>query len=164
MSLLFNMLSRLVTAFLPRSKHLLISLHFSKQRLEKAAKGLDANNDHVCPKLGSLRWCLGHKMLIRHLTPMKGSRRKSSVRQRKKLNFTVLAKPHSTLRGNSGRRTARQGVLYGASHSTGLPWEGPGLGGGSSLDGAAPRCQLLATLCGWVAHLLISERWTCDSL
>ena len=64
-SVFFNMLSRLVTAFLPRSKHLLISLHFSKQRLEKAAKGLDANNDHVCPKLGSLRWCLGHKMLIR---------------------------------------------------------------------------------------------------
>ena len=65
MSLLFNMLSRLVTAFLPRSKHLLISLHFSKQRLGKAAKGLDDNNNHVCPKLGSLRWCLRHEMLIR---------------------------------------------------------------------------------------------------
>ena len=65
MSLLFNMLSRLVTAFLPRSKHLLISLHFSKQRLGKAVKGLDDNNNHVCPKLGSLRWCLGHEMLIR---------------------------------------------------------------------------------------------------
>ena len=65
MSLLFNMLSRLVIALLPRSKHLLISLHFSKQRLGRAAKGLDDNNDSACPKLGSLRWCLGHNMLIR---------------------------------------------------------------------------------------------------
>ena len=36
-----------------------------RQRLGKAAKGLDDNNNHVCPKLGSLRWCLGHEMLIR---------------------------------------------------------------------------------------------------
>ena len=65
MSLLFNMLFRLVIAFLPRSKYLLISLLFSKQRVGRAAKGLDDNNDSACPKLGSLRWCLGHKMLIR---------------------------------------------------------------------------------------------------
>jgi hypothetical protein len=102
-------------------------------------------------------------MLIRHLTPVKGSRRKQDQ-----------AEEEVELHSPGKASFCSTGKLWKENCPTACPvWSqslhraalGRAWPGGRKLSRwSSSRCQLLATLCGWGARLLISWRWTCDSL
>lgn len=95
-------------------------------------------------------------MLIRHLTPVKGSSMEEQCQAEEEVELHSPGKASFYSTGETWKENCPSGcpVWSQSLHGAALGRAWPGEEALSTEQ--APRCQLLATLCGWVAHLLIS--------